>query len=252
MGYVDKGKGKGIGAPPGLPRQPQWNMPLAMPGPNGGEGEDWLCPNMTCINATKGVFGRHPACPKCGCCKPGDWRCPNGQCINHSKMVFAKNTVCPKCGFAKPGTPAAHKQQMQAATDAMSMGYAGPARGGPGPAGRAASGAPTDWRCPDPSCINNKRMVFGKHPNCPQCGAEKPAAPARGGKGGKGLRPGDWKCPNADCKNHTNGVFAKHESCPACGAPKADGPLEGGEEGLEDLVLGARSRSRSPRGGALY
>jgi len=256
MGYADKGKGKGIGAPPAPSRQPQWNMPSAMPGPGGGQGEDWLCPNMTCVNSTKGVFGRHLACPKCGCCKPGDWRCPNGQCINHSKMVFEKNTLCPKCGTAKPGTPAAHEQQMQAERATMGMGnmgygYAGPgpmSGPGPRPSARAGSGAPTDWRCPDPSCINHQRMVFGKHPNCPQCGAEKPAAQAKGGKGGKGMKPGDWACPNADCKNHTNGVFAKHDSCPACGSPKPDGLLEGGEDGLE----GARDRSRSPRGGALF
>lgn len=198
-------------------------------GPGGSKAEDWSCPNTGCINATKGVFGKHAACPKCGSPKPGDWPCPNIQCINNSKGVFARNSTCPKCGCARPGTAAALMQH----SFGRSMGGMGMSGMGMGVSGHSVN--PSDWRCPDPDCINNKRLVFGKNTNCPQCGAEKPLHPVPSQAGN--TRPGDWKCPNEACRNHTNMVFSKKLTCPSCGADK---PFEDSEDG-------GRARSRSPR-----
>lgn len=208
------------------------------PGPK-PQNDDWSCPNMTCINHSKMVFGRHSSCPKCGSPKPGvggfggcggfaasgpkiqsdDWSCPNATCINHSKMVFARHSSCPKCGSPKPA--------MGSFNGFNGGGYAGVSGGPISPVGR-----PDDWQCPNPDCVNNQRMVFGKHQTCPRCGAEQPMGGAYGmhgvgstnGAGGvtlpKHRREGDWQCPSPDCMNHLKMVFGKNDNCPQCGAPK--------------------------------
>mmetsp|Transcript_22233 Transcript_22233/g.48603 ORF Transcript_22233/g.48603 Transcript_22233/m.48603 type:complete len:143 (-) Transcript_22233:120-548(-) len=132
----------------------------------------------------------------------------------------------------------------------------------------------TDWACPNSSCINNRKMVFGKNSSCPKCGTPKPSGGnygmgggmggcgmggmgggmggcgmgcmggGMGGMGGMGMRnrggsnPGDWRCPNPECMNSRNQVFAKHSHCPRCGTEKP-----------EDGFGGSAGRSRSPRRG---
>lgn len=197
------------------------------PGPQEG---DWQCPNQNCINHDKMVFGKHESCPKCGSLKmangggearPGDWKCPNPACVNHANGVFGKHDSCRKCGCPRPGRGA----------PAPSMIYQPPGRGFqvqrmmPAMAPGARDG---DWMCPNMDCVNNRRMVFGKHDSCPACGT------MRGAK-----KAGDWQCPNLECKNHRNGVFGKYSECPACGEAKPTPLLSGG---------GGRNRSRSPRG----
>merc|ERR1719414_2335956 len=127
---------------------------------------DWLCPNPQCINATRGVFGKHPNCPKCGSgrepmagmggmgcmggavargvARPGDWFCPNPSCINATRGVFAKNETCPKCGTEKEAsTPIA-------------------AAGPPVPT-RAPGLRPGDWLCPTLGCLNATKGVFARY-----------------------------------------------------------------------------------------
>lgn len=129
---------------------------------------DWQCPNPSCINHTKMVFGSKSSCPSCGSTpgqaagavkpEPGmpqlmdapakdanDWQCINPDCINHTKMVFGRHVSCPSCGTAR------------------------------------SAQKPGDWLCPNPSCINNKNCVFGKKPICPNCGSPKPP-PKLGGR----------------------------------------------------------------------
>jgi len=205
--------------------------------------------------------------------RPDDWQCPNASCLNHSKMVFGKNASCPKCGSPKPaGSPL-----MGGALGALMQGMG--MMGGMSqpmqpiqpmqmiqPVHQQQQLKPGDWQCPDPSCLNHGKMVFGKHASCPKCGMPKPdvspmmggamgslmqsmgmnmggmgmggamAAPMPRGRGGS--NPGDWRCPNADCQNHRTMVFAKHQSCPKCGTEK---PFMGFDAGSMD-------RSRSPHG----
>lgn len=202
---------------------------------------DWQCPNQSCINHTKMVFGKRSACPSCGTARnakqPGDWQCPNPQCLNHSNTVFASKLACPKCGSPRPGSFAPVLQLPAVRAPAAAAAYA-PANGGGGGGGHwgasAAGGQPGDWQCPDPSCMNNKKMVFGKNATCPKCGAPRESAACSQG----GSNPGDWQCPNADCLNHRNKVFAKHNCCPSCGSEK---PWDAG-------AAAARGRSRSPYG----
>lgn len=254
---------------------------------------DWQCPNENCMNNQKMVFGKHQSCPKCGAHRnakqPGDWQCPNVACRNHQNTVFASKTHCPKCGAARPGfgggayaggayagggygggyvPPRGNMIPMQP-SHGVWMGSPPPMMGRPtfgapsfGPSfGGPITGNPADWQCPNTSCMNHRKMVFGKHTNCPQCGQTKPSGRMNGGmpsgmhgmgsmhgggmgmfgggcgSGGGGSHPGDWQCPNQDCKNHRNGVFAKHSQCPACGA---DNP------GAYASAMGGRRRSRSP------
>mmetsp|Transcript_111233 Transcript_111233/g.346719 ORF Transcript_111233/g.346719 Transcript_111233/m.346719 type:complete len:290 (+) Transcript_111233:90-959(+) len=241
-------------------REPYAEPPKAEKGMQGGDmPDDWQCPNTTCINHTKMVFGKRPSCPSCGTARnakqPGDWQCPNTQCVNNRNTVFASKPSCPKCGAPRPGSFAGPPAFRNA-----------PSRGAPPPAlpafhnmrgplppavhsalaalppqiqsllgmrpelsgGSAAGGAPGDWRCPNAQCINNRKMVFAKNAACPKCGAPKPSGRTQGG-----ANPGDWECPNPECLNSRNKVFAKHSACPACGTEKpADGV--------------PRGRSRSP------
>lgn len=221
---------------------------------------DWQCPNDSCVNHTKMVFGTKETCPKCGStpdgggqkgggkgggafpsaamssfgslayCDPSggaggqradDWQCPNENCINHTKMVFGRHASCPSCGTAK------------------------------------GAAKPGDWLCPNLNCVNSKNCVFASKAFCPKCHAPKPAVGQRGGnagqKGGYGaMMPAgkgqmqqmqhmyaqmlqmqsmqspafagsaaDWQCPNSGCVNNKRMVFAKNSSCPQCGAPKS-------------------------------
>lgn len=214
---------------------------------------DWLCPNQSCVNSKNCVFASKSSCPRCGTPKPavgrsaargmqpmrgmqtpmrgshpyqaaaapwarnntqyspmplassatgGDWQCPNGGCINHVKGVFAKNASCPKCGSQKPMLMPMH------------------AHGG---ASAGRGGAPGDWQCPNPGCLNHTKMVFGKNETCPKCGSEKPNPALAHG------REGDWQCPNPGCLNHTKLVFGKNETCPKCGAEKTLDAFQGGK-----------------------
>lgn len=120
--------------------------------------------------------------------RPGDWQCPNPNCVNHTKMVFGSRTHCPKCNTAQGDI----YQDCQKATMGMQGGD-----------------MPGDWMCPNVNCINNSKLVFGRHPSCPRCGT------ARNAK-----QPGDWVCPNQSCINSKNTVFASKPTCPKCGHPR--------------------------------
>mmetsp|Transcript_4521 Transcript_4521/g.9090 ORF Transcript_4521/g.9090 Transcript_4521/m.9090 type:complete len:313 (-) Transcript_4521:77-1015(-) len=147
----------------------------------------------------------------------GDWQCPNEQCINHTKMVFASKTTCPKCGASKDDPP-------------MDMGFMGMGMDSMGMDGpRAEKGMqggdmPDDWQCPNQTCINHTKMVFGKRTSCPSCGTARNAT-----------RPGDWQCPNQQCVNNRNTVFGSKLTCPKCGTPRPGGggapPARGGAMG---------------------
>jgi len=224
-------------------------------GMQGGDmPDDWQCPNATCINNTKMVFGKRSSCPSCGTARnakqPGDWQCPNTGCLNHRNTVFASKVSCPKCGAPRPGSftppamnhraPAMHHRAPMPALPALGNVRALP----PAVQGALAAlppqiqgllgirpefsntvggGAPGDWRCPNVGCMNNRRMVFAKNSACPKCGEPKPTGRTQGGS-----NPGDWQCPNTECLNNRNKVFAKHTSCPACGQEKpGDGLLRG-------------------------
>lgn len=243
---------------------------------------DWQCPNNSCINHTKMVFGKNASCPKCGTARnakqPGDWQCPDFKCQNHTRTVFASKSSCPRCGAARPGSGGGRvsygsrdrdegrhyeSRNPEAAAAAFAttllQGLKSGGRSIPGLAemaemvlsqlggdshrGRSSShqgassyhaapppsgGAPGDWLCPTPDCVNSRKMVFGKHSSCPKCGAEKPIP----GQRTYTTQPGDWKCPNGNCQNSRNGVFAKHDSCPKCFTPKP-GSRSRGREGRE-------------------
>eukprot|EP00416_Gambierdiscus_australes_P009177 CAMPEP_0171125978 /NCGR_PEP_ID=MMETSP0766_2-20121228/112385_1 /TAXON_ID=439317 /ORGANISM="Gambierdiscus australes, Strain CAWD 149" /LENGTH=314 /DNA_ID=CAMNT_0011588979 /DNA_START=42 /DNA_END=986 /DNA_ORIENTATION=+ len=219
--------------------------------------DDWQCPNSGCINHTKLVFGKRSSCPSCGTARnakqPGDWQCPNVQCLNHRNTVFASKMTCPKCGQPRPGAfVATGSQQVQVNNplaglqlpfgNLLNMTMRTDMADGNGMS--VGGGSPGDWRCPNVSCINNRKMVFAKNSMCPKCGSLKETAapmPQPGhvhtdgtacvGHGHGGGNPGDWVCPNTDCLNHRNKVFAKHSQCPNCGMEKP-----------EEL----RARSRSP------
>lgn len=207
---------------------------------------DWQCPNPTCINNKKMVFGKKASCLSCGSARnaqrPGDWLCPNSQCLNHRNNVFATRVTCPKCGTPRPmgGARAAMTQAYLAPSQPMvhapqpasvrqfsnaqfNSAYSGGMGPSPGSALSARGGHPADWQCPNPSCVNHRRMVFARHTSCPQCGANKQPQ----GIGGNG----DWQCPSQECINHRNKVFASKSSCPSCGHPRPD----------------TGNRSRSPR-----
>eukprot|EP00440_Ansanella_granifera_P063669 gb/GFBE01069031.1/.p2 GENE.gb/GFBE01069031.1/~~gb/GFBE01069031.1/.p2 ORF type:complete len:300 (-),score=56.90 gb/GFBE01069031.1/:82-981(-) len=194
---------------------------------------DWQCPNPSCVNHVKMVFGSKDTCPQCGEPKPqatlnntpsiqaynqaqprskggdnpNDWQCPNTECHNHTNMVFGKHESCPKCGTAKNAKQAG------------------------------------DWLCANPQCINSKNCVFASKHSCPKCGMPKPAYGKRGGGFGGGMgggfgaslltqlmgggmmpsanaKPGDWLCPNTTCINNQKYVFARHAACPKCGCQK--------------------------------
>lgn len=211
---------------------------------------DWPCPNTSCLNSTKMVFGRHESCPACGTSRnakyAGDWACPNRTCVNHTNTVFASKLQCPKCGTPKPfpGQQQARvvqqfQQQMQMQMPVQrAFGGQMPVQHGFG--GRGMHGvmqsAPMmgqmhgvgDWQCPNSGCVNNSKMVFGKNPSCPKCGSPKPAAVMMGGGMMGGMMggmhgsngAGDWQCPTFDCVNHAKMVFGKNSSCPKCGSPK--------------------------------
>lgn len=219
------------------------DQPKPEKGMQGGDmPDDWQCPNQSCINHTKMVFGKRMSCPSCGTARnakqPGDWQCPNPQCLNHRNTVFASKTMCPKCG-----TPRSYASIMQMATMRGTGSYP---MNGFGNGFRAqlnnllatttnlnANGSinPGDWQCPNPSCMNSRTMVFAKHATCPKCGACKgPTSNVARDSG----NPGDWQCPNTDCLNNKNKVFAKHQICPSCGAEKPSG------------FMGRDGRSRSP------
>jgi len=226
--------------------------------------QDWLCPNTACPNAARGVFRKKTSCPLCGTAKnaksPGDWQCPNETCVNNKHTVFNSKLSCPKCGTPRPGGGKAQTgpqwgggaamaafqggfqggnmsalQQQAAAIMAQMMQGGGVKINWAGGAGIAQGGAsPNDWLCPTPGCVNNKHMVYGKHPACPKCGAVKPANPVTAGNTA-GDNPNDWHCPNAACVNHKNKVYAKHANCPKCFSANPNG------------AGSARGRSRSPR-----
>eukprot|EP00928_Gymnodinium_smaydae_P095448 TRINITY_DN8210_c0_g1_i1.p1 TRINITY_DN8210_c0_g1~~TRINITY_DN8210_c0_g1_i1.p1 ORF type:complete len:314 (-),score=22.03 TRINITY_DN8210_c0_g1_i1:188-1066(-) len=139
---------------------------------------DWRCPNTSCINHEKKVFGSKESCPKCGSSRedvfdrgssagerPDDWECPNENCLNHTKKVFGSKIACPKCGAAR---------------DAKN---------------------PGDWICPNQMCVNNKNAVFASKVSCPKCGTLRPNqvprqsafASMRGQMGGRGGGPYDGR-----------------------------------------------------------
>jgi len=210
---------------------------------------DWQCPNVSCVNSTRMVFGSKAECPKCGAPKeeafnepavsderPTDWQCPNESCVNHTRMVFGSKAECPKCGASKDDIYDGGYQEPQMRRSAppsrsfvamkvlperevVPGGYrvAPMARGRedryheePLPErGMVGGDMEDDWACPDANCINHTKMVFGKKASCPACGT------ARNAK-----TPGDWLCPNTECVNSRNTVFASKMSCPKCGTQK--------------------------------
>lgn len=186
----------------------------------GGRPDDWKCPNDSCINHHKLVFGKHTSCPSCGTAKDadraGDWQCPNAACQNHSRNVFGRKSSCPKCGAARPS-----KGQ------GLPMPFARPAFGMPNgpmmygmqsPMGRMPMANPMEMMM-SPRMGAMRDMMFGGGKG----GMPKGGLP-KGGKGGlpKGLSQShDWRCPNLECMNSSQGVFGRHDSCPKCGAAKA-------------------------------
>lgn len=168
---------------------------------NGGAGAgDWQCPNPTCMNHSKMVFGRHSSCPKCGA--------PRG--VGYSRSV-------PRNGGGYGGhgggyVPAVPQPRMAVHQPRIYASSAPPAP----KRTRLNEGEvrPDDWQCSNEGCINHTKLVFGRHDACPSCGTSKTAKAA-----------GDWQCPNANCQNHRSNVFASKVSCPKCGAPR---PTRGG------------------------
>lgn len=138
--------------------------------------------------------------------RPADWQCPNTSCLNHTKLVFGRNSSCPSCGTFKAAAP--QPEAAQRAPEYTQYGAVPP---------EAAGAAPTDWQCPNPSCINNTRLVFGKRSSCPSCGT--------------------WKCPNAYCINNTHTVYGSKSFCPQCGTPK---PFEAHAKGEGFLAMGGK------------
>lgn len=219
-------------------------------GMQGGDmPDDWQCPNPSCLNHTKMVFAKRSSCPSCGTARnakqPGDWQCPNQQCVNNRNTVFASKTACPKCGSPRPGSFGPIVQATAVRNTGPYPTSTGPAFRPPiaggfanvrpaianggfagggfanGFAGNAvhASAGPGDWQCPNVSCMNNTRMVFGKNQTCPKCGSPKEAPRVHRNQN---QNPNDWQCPNTECLNHRNKVFAKHASCPSCGSDKPE------------------------------
>lgn len=225
-------------------------METSMPHMVADREGDWQCPNTSCVNHNNMVFGKNASCPKCGTAKnatkAGDWACPNTQCVNHKNTVFARRSTCPKCGSSKPasfgmqGSSQMQQQmqmQMQMQMQQMMQMQMMQMQN------KVGGNNTGDWSCPNASCINNSKMVFGTKSSCPKCGASKPMPmpmmmsmpmDKRRGGGQGGSNPGDWKCPNLECRNHRNHVFAKHDECPECGMER---PRHGG----------GFHRSRSPR-----
>ncbi|CAJ1358774.1 unnamed protein product [Effrenium voratum] len=82
---------------------------------------------------------------------------------------------CPQCGSAKVDTPLqafALKQDLirpapsfrpRMETQQMQIPFMQSDFGGNG----------NDWQCPNTECINNTKMVFGKHSSCPSCGTAR-------------------------------------------------------------------------------
>jgi len=242
----------GCGGYGAVPVQPDYSSlgaaggPVPQRGMQGGDMDtDWSCSKTDCINHTKMVFGKKASCPSCGTARhaknPGDWTCPNDSCVNSRNTVFGSKQSCPKCGTPKPasfrngGIRTAVVIQAQPAMQYYQPRQGGGGYGAPAPPMYHYPAAPPvntsqngDWECPDVSCINHRKLVFGKNETCPKCNSAKPA------QRGRGAKDGDWPCPNTDCKNNRNNVFGKHESCPQCGEAK---PAE---------YQNARGRSRSP------
>lgn len=214
---------------------------------------DWLCPNSTCINSRNNVFAKKDQCPKCGTSRPNSR--PGNHQHHHqqqhhrqhhqhqSPAMPARGQIVSMQMMEGPGGQMyAVPVGMQGGNGGRGGGYAVPvmqpmpmAHGGgrkgygggpppPPPMPMQHGDRGNDWRCPNQDCMNSRKMVFGKHQTCPQCGVDKPIGNSRGGA------PGDWQCPKEDCINHKNKVFAKHANCPNCGS---QGP--------------GRERSRSPR-----
>lgn len=187
--------------------------------------------------------------------RPADWNCPNVDCQNHTRLVFGSKATCPKCGAEPDPFGEAPPAAMPSPRGSVMGGWTRLSDTG----AMGGGGAPErqgDWQCPDPSCFNHTRMVFGSKANCPKCGSERPSfqAPPMGGRpsfggakgvgkgmpcgggfgfgviapsfapsfggGGGGERAEDWSCPNTDCMNHTKMVFGRHDSCPKCGTAR--------------------------------
>lgn len=104
----------------------------------------------------------------------GDWQCPNTSCMNHSKMVFGKNASCPKCGSSKPGGGGAATLggALGALMQGMGMNLGGAYLNGSAVTQSRGGSNPGDWPCPNTDCMNNRKLVFAKHQSCPKCGAE--------------------------------------------------------------------------------
>merc|ERR1719188_2304068 len=97
--------------------------------------------------------------------RPGDWQCPNASCLNHHKMVFGKNASCPKCGAPKPAMGSslmggALGALIQGILPGVNLGGAAPA---PAPMKSRGGSNPGDWRCPNTDCMNHRSLVFAKH-----------------------------------------------------------------------------------------
>eukprot|EP00927_Polykrikos_kofoidii_P068627 TRINITY_DN63973_c0_g1_i1.p1 TRINITY_DN63973_c0_g1~~TRINITY_DN63973_c0_g1_i1.p1 ORF type:complete len:337 (+),score=61.11 TRINITY_DN63973_c0_g1_i1:83-1093(+) len=207
---------------------------------------DWLCPNGACINSRNTVFASKVVCPKCGSPRPGgavvnSFSPSGGGCLGGcfggcggcgcGGGVFMSQAPPPMM-MPQPvlsGLPSAFAAPFAGANLGPLLGVFDGGNGRP----QAVNGKLGDWKCPNTSCMNNRKMVFAKHTTCPQCGTP------RGGSGA-GNNPGDWQCPNSSCMNHRNQVFAKHAKCPACGTLNP---------GLDEIgSFRSSGRSRSPHG----
>jgi len=153
--------------------------------------------------------------------KPSDWRCPNVSCVNHIKLVFGSKESCPKCGASREDADLEKEEALEAADFVRAKDECGSdiMLSEKGDEGRQGGERAPDWQCPNASCINHTKMVFGKHSSCPSCGTLRNAG-----------KPGDWKCPNGQCVNHSRGVFANKPACPKCGSVRPSGRRGGGAD----------------------
>lgn len=146
--------------------------------------------------------------------RAGDWQCPNPSCVNHTRMVFGSKANCPKCGAAQGEESFQGPFQEEAYQGRFQQGAIQPSQGPSLEEPKAEKGMrggdmAGDWQCPNSNCMNHTKMVFAKHLSCPACST------ARNAK-----QPGDWLCPNVQCVNSKNTVFASKPMCPKCGSPR--------------------------------
>ena len=211
---------------------------------------DWQCPNSSCANHLRFVFGSKVACPLCGAPKPeahatlkaasqealsafdpakpllagtliadsGDWQCPNSNCVNSRNMVFASKSHCPKCGTPKPRSNAAfsrsHGVSTGTAVPTSILGLtATPATTSAVPNAVVAAQL-LQYGLPLPYLPMTSQLGVTSFPTVGSLATQTDGLPG-------GLsRPGDWQCPNEACVNHKRLVFAKKDQCPQCGSAR--------------------------------